>query len=356
MIFLIFFKNHSLSVIVDQVLEARTDLLLRETQRTLQLFDAFMSRTLHLIRTPCHLLLSNLEALRQGANIHEPAVPLIMKSEALIADIVRVSNDFSDSMRFEQGGTLTVTRTSQDLRVIGKRAVDSIYDLCFPGVTLTFEFEAGFTSVCTDGIVLQRVLGHLLRNAAHATREGSITLRISHTENTVVCTVCDTGKGLTSSSFDMFQRYNMTMTTSGAPGVAGVAGGVEAVRKKLESELALTSGNEGIGLGLSLSYALAQSLGAELCFASQPGDTKLWFALPRADHERGSLSPADSYSPAMCHTSLHITSSSRELNPGPAVFESTSCLSHDSVGTHTHAAKCAAEGVFQANKLIPVDC
>ena len=51
--------NHTRCFIRDdseqRVREARTEVLLKEAARSLKMLDAFVSRTLHLIKTPCHI-------------------------------------------------------------------------------------------------------------------------------------------------------------------------------------------------------------------------------------------------------------------------------------------------------------
>ena len=38
--------------------------------------------------------------------------------------------------------------------------------------------------------------------------------------------------------------------------------------------------SKGVGLGLPLSYNIVNSLGGELCYASEPGNTTFYFSLP----------------------------------------------------------------------------
>ena len=45
-------------------------------------------------------------------------------------------------------------------------------------------------------------------------------------------------------------------------------------------DLSNKSKSKGVGVGLPLSYNITNALGGELCFTSNPGDTKFYFSLP----------------------------------------------------------------------------
>jgi signal transduction histidine kinase/CheY-like chemotaxis protein len=325
--------NHTRCFIRDdtgrKVAEAQTEALLVEALRTRKLFDAFVSRTLHLIRTPCHVLLSHLQELnepnaekhlgsrresastavesssaavdsssavvdssaavagigsRRGSagSVGGQGAELLNEATALVTRIVSMTHDFSDAIKFEQGAEIVVRRAPADLRTLGKRALAEALPSVGDEVSLVFEFHAGGSSVHTDPAVLRRVLGHLLRNAAQATSEGKITLRITHKPRAVTIAVVDTGKGLEPGDANVFGRYRQPRESA-----ASIKGMAAANRSNLESDLSLSSGREGLGVGLSLSYSLAQALGAELRYSSVPGNTRFWFDLPREPSEEG---------------------------------------------------------------------
>ena len=69
------------------------------------------------------------------------------------------------------------------------------------------KFAAGGAGVVSDGAVLARVLGHLLKNAAAATSAGqAITLRVTHGADDVTLSVYDTGKGFDDTDEKLFHR------------------------------------------------------------------------------------------------------------------------------------------------------
>ncbi|KAJ1621222.1 hypothetical protein T492DRAFT_887342 [Pavlovales sp. CCMP2436] len=107
-----------------------------------------------------------------------------------------------------------------------------------------------------------------------ATFKGSVTLRVSHgNAEAVSIAVSDTGKGLDPKDPNVFERYQQPSAKKPSVPTVAKPSDVQQSRTKLESDLSLSSGNEGIGIGLSLSYACVQALGGELRYDSQPGAT-----------------------------------------------------------------------------------
>ena len=170
--------NHTRCFIRDdtqrKVREANAEVLLKETQRTLELFDAFVSRTIHLLRTPCHLLLANLEeveanlpgdtaTLTLSANATKSVQGHLFESTKLVREIVAMTSDFSDSMRFEQGAVLVARKEPVNLQSVGKRALTTMLPLVNGReVELVLEFQAGGGSANTDPEVrLFQVCGNL---------------------------------------------------------------------------------------------------------------------------------------------------------------------------------------------------
>lgn len=294
--------NHTRCFIRDdtgrKVREAQTEALLRESLRTRELFDAFVSRTLHLIRTPCHVLLSVLEEIHLLDLAPPPAAgrgalsagarraALLAQCSGHVSRIVEMTRDFSDSIKFEQCASLRTAPAAHDLRELCKAALADAAPLCRPGVKMFLDFAEGGAGVRTDGAVLRRVLHHLLRNAAQATAEGQLALRVSHAPSAVHLSVCDTGRGLDPDDPHIFQRYRQPppVSASDTPWED---------RSKLERDLALSSGNEGVGVGLSLSYSLVAALGGELRYTSAPGATTFSFGLPRDVADASPSAPAE---------------------------------------------------------------
>ncbi|KAJ1456807.1 hypothetical protein M885DRAFT_516864 [Pelagophyceae sp. CCMP2097] len=277
-----------------RVNEARAELMVQELKRSSEFFDAFVSRTLHLVRTPCHVMLANLDRLQEGELSESEASGVVAEVTGSLERVIGMTADVSDIMRFEQGAAMKVQRKPTDIRDLCRAAVDSALPLVTKGVHLSFDFAAGGDSVRTDSLVASRVLTHLLKNSARATASGSIVLKVEHSEEKVTFSVTDSGIGMDLDAVKFYTRYSTDLKK-----VAGLD--LEAAldaRSRVDADLRLESGTEGLGIGLSLSYCLVQSLCGELQGKSALGKgTRFYFDLPRMAEERGSILLAQIYRP-----------------------------------------------------------
>ncbi|KAJ1458118.1 hypothetical protein M885DRAFT_514217, partial [Pelagophyceae sp. CCMP2097] len=290
--------NHTRCFIRDdtgrKVNEARAELMMHELKRSAELFDAFVSRTLHLVRTPCHVVLAELDHVQTGELPRCEADSVLREATHLLEHVIGMTADVSDIMRFEQGAALKVRRQATDLREFCRAAVDLALPLVREGVELIFNFDAGGGSVSTDDVVVVRVLTHLLRNAAAATAQGRIVLRVSHGEDDVMLAVEDTGPGLNTGDLLFIKRYSADLRALEEMPLNDAV----AARGKLEQDLLISSGKEGLGVGLSLSYWLVHALGGELqCESVRGRGTCFWFRLRRGAEDRGGAAPGEVYHP-----------------------------------------------------------
>jgi len=328
--------NHTRCFIRDdtgrRVREARVEAMLKETRRSLKVLDAFVSRTLHLVKTPCHVVQTSLQLLASNLqNEHRVTSEtrlLLEGSMKQLADVTELISDASDVMRFEQGAVMQTVPVPLPLGVLCHACVDEALAISKPDVTVAFELSAGPSIVSLDAKLLHRALRHLLRNAAEATAGGGrITLRVSHsTENAALWTgqqggrvrfeVSDTGCGLPKGSSNIFQRYYPGPLDASDGPVSELT--IEEARASLEASLSFSAPKTtGLGIGLNLTYCLVRSLGGELRYESQPGDTRFWFLLPMEGaqtHEASSSFSAVAQRPASTGTGSSRASSQRGLN------------------------------------------
>ena len=313
-----------------RVRKARTEALLREAERSLKMLDAFVSRTLHLIKTPCHIAQQSLgpinaRVLELSARLPEAdqrwvdgTRTLLDGSMQQLAEVTDLVTDASDVMRLEQGAVMQTVPTYLRLLAVGRAVCGRAAKLCKKRVAVTFDFAAGPSVVKLDSRVLHRALSHLLANAAEATPAGgTITLRVTHAtgyaapaegevggapEPRVCFEVHDTGRGLPDGSSSgprspIFQRYSPGISPLKSPESHSAATpelrrastqealAVEKARLGLEASLSFTNAKKGLGIGLNLTYGLVHSLGGELRFRSKEGggDTAFSFEVPAVD-------------------------------------------------------------------------
>eukprot|EP00218_Dolichomastix_sp_CCMP3274_P007010 CAMPEP_0170135428 /NCGR_PEP_ID=MMETSP0033_2-20121228/2473_1 /TAXON_ID=195969 /ORGANISM="Dolichomastix tenuilepis, Strain CCMP3274" /LENGTH=788 /DNA_ID=CAMNT_0010371027 /DNA_START=31 /DNA_END=2397 /DNA_ORIENTATION=- len=268
-----------------KVREARQEMAAQEMQRSKKLLDNFLSRCLHHIHTPCHVIHSLLHDLQEGLTADTSAtatasaptpqtMQLVRQSQTLMADMVAMINDVSDVMRFDQGLTPKLEVAPANLVTLCQDVVQLTQEnqVLRKGVACYFQWEdeksaAAPVEVMVDGKKLSRVLIHLMRNAAAATTKGRVALTFTREAGgRYRFRVKDTGRGLGTGGSGankqrVFQRY----------------------QEDLDQSLALsahTLRSEGVGIGLSLSYDLVRSLGGELLYTSEPGETEFYFTLP----------------------------------------------------------------------------
>jgi hypothetical protein len=94
--------------------------MVHELKRSAELFDAFVSRTLHLVRTPCHVVLADLDRLQEGGLSRFESDGVLEEATAVLETVISMTGDVSDLMRFEHGAALKVRETS----IGGERPLD----------------------------------------------------------------------------------------------------------------------------------------------------------------------------------------------------------------------------------------
>ena len=356
--------NHTRCFIRDdtgrRVREARADALLHEMQRSLTLLDNFMSNTIHFVRTPCQVLQASLEEaesrIEQVMEALEPEEDkdkdkdkqtgvttlkvgknLVSAAMNQLGALTRTLDDVSDLQRFEQGAAMAPVFVKIELVKLGRTVMAEAAQLCFSNVECVLEISEGPPNIVTDAKQLRRVLNHLLRNAATATLHGSVHLSVQYNppapkeevldgsgsgSGSFKFTVRDTGCGMKVNSVGgsdsgAFEKYHMpsvvTKPRLGRNKTRPNEEEIKVARSMQEDATTLSSASSsnGLGVGLSLSYNIVNSLGGELCFDSTPGDTKFFFTLPARDERQNGAADEASFAPPV---KQHFASSDRPEN------------------------------------------
>jgi PAS domain S-box-containing protein len=274
-----------------KIREERSRLLLAETKRSLKMLDNFMSRSIHHLRTPLHMMQNTCdliaEQLRNPMASRDFSETLGLLDEAAenINDAVTFADNITILARLDQGAELEVKTENVDIRELGKEALASVH-VVFSDAQLFFEQSEGCPSVIsTDKKTLKKILRQLLDNAVRATSEcGIVTLVIGYENDRCTFTVVDTGHGFEMKEPDpssdslplIFQRYHQELLPE------DIIDFEEASSLRSRIEESINSHRQtSIGVGLSLSYFLVQALGGELRCSSAIGQgAKFWFSLP----------------------------------------------------------------------------
>lgn len=288
-----------------KITEARAKLLLEETKRSLKMLDNFMSRSLHHMRTPLHVLQGTIDTVaaslmeiqaipsldQDAASMLQESLHLLHDASGHIDNAVVMIDDISDLARLDQGGSYKLKPRVISLKDFGQKVLSLVSPLATNKVELALELTGGGpTFLNSDADVIEKVLRHLLENAINVTEHGSVTLKIGHEEDRCVFSIIDSGPGIAtyepSASWTdtklppIFQRYHQELLPD------EILDFDQAMNLREKIEQATSSHRKvSIGLGLSLSYHLVLALGGDLRYSSQPGLTKFWFSVPPCHDE-----------------------------------------------------------------------
>ncbi|KAL3787619.1 hypothetical protein ACHAWO_000739 [Cyclotella atomus] len=295
-----------------KIKDVRTKLLIDENERSLRMLDNFLSKTLHHVMGPLHALRGTCELisgrLQDQKGIEESErernCDLLDRAVDTVTTTTRMVADVSDLARFDEGATLRTNYRMISLRDVGLQAIEDIRfdDLILMGdkekvkVSVNFVGQGGPAMIDTDRNVLLRVLAHLLENSVHEVSHrangGNVTLQVTSSKDTnangaILVEVIDDGDCLPAGTC-LDDRGDIIDTSKPAPChryVIGHKNGnndpdeLEKARAKMEEGLRSLKQN-GVGVGLPLSYHLVRMLGGDLRHDKDKTDgTRIYFTL-----------------------------------------------------------------------------
>lgn len=205
--------------------------------------DEFISVVSHELRTPIAIAegtISNAQILigRDKKLADKAGEPLKLAHEQIIF-LAKMINDLSTLSRAERG----FGEEAIDINI--KALVDDMFAEYAPqakqaGLTMNLDSLPGKLMVHTSELYLQELMQNFITNAIKYTKEGSITLMLSHSNDVVTFAVKDTGIGI--SKADQKHIYE----------------------KFFRSEDYRTRETGGTGLGLYVAAKLADKIGTKI--------------------------------------------------------------------------------------------
>jgi CheY-like chemotaxis protein/nitrogen-specific signal transduction histidine kinase len=229
-----------------------------ELEHTAVMREHFIATVSHELRTPMNAILGfNALLLSQVQNKPE-ALNVLNHTRQSADHLMTVINDILDYSQL-QAGELVIQSETFELRLVAEHA----FELFKPRVeSMELDYRLVLDPalpvwVHTDRHRLMQVLVNLLGNALKFTHQGSVVLRVDSADLGVTFSVQDTGIGIAKERQDqIFKRFtqaeNDTQTLYG-----------------------------GNGLGLAISQKVAQLLGGEIGFESEPGQgSRFWLHVP----------------------------------------------------------------------------
>ncbi|WP_105427031.1 hybrid sensor histidine kinase/response regulator [Neorhizobium tomejilense] len=252
----------------------KTDAALQEAKETAESANRAKSRYVvglsHELRTPLNAVLGYAQILERDETIPAPrqsAIKVIKRSADHLSGLIDGLLDISKI----EAGRLQVYSNEINIQDFLDQIVE-MFGLQAQAKGLTFEHERARALpqyVRTDEKRLRQILVNLLSNAIKFTDEGTVKFDVAYRSQVATFTVSDTGRGIAEKDlgriYEPFQR-----------------GEAESIRPM-----------PGLGLGLTITQLLTNTLGGEIAVASTKGEGSIFkVRLMLSAIERPNTAPA----------------------------------------------------------------
>ncbi len=252
----------------------KTDAALQDAKETAEAANRAKSRYVvglsHELRTPLNAVLGYAQILERDETIPAPrqsAIKVIKRSADHLSGLIDGLLDISKI----EAGRLQVYSNEINIQDFLDQIVE-MFGLQAQAKGLTFEHERARALpqyVRTDEKRLRQILVNLLSNAIKFTDEGTVKFEVAYRSQVATFTISDTGRGIAEKDlgriYEPFQR-----------------GEAESIRPM-----------PGLGLGLTITQLLTNTLGGEIAVASTKGEGSIFkVRLMLSAVERPNTAPA----------------------------------------------------------------
>ena len=217
----------------------------REIQTQTDRKSIFLASMSHELRTPMNAIkgFTNMVLRRGKDELSERNLQNLEKVDQASDHLLGMINDLLDLSKIE-AGRMDANPETFDVAKLVDLCASTVSPLVQEGVELCQEVE-DVGEVCTDKGRLQQMTINLLSNAIKFTDAGTVTVRAERSQDQLVVSVTDTGKGIPADELpSIFDEYRQ-------------AKGSENVVQK------------GTGLGLSITKKFAELLGGTIKVESE---------------------------------------------------------------------------------------
>jgi signal transduction histidine kinase len=209
----------------------------------------FLANMSHELRTPLNAIINFSEMLQEDAQDKgdEAYIPDLREINAAGKHLLGLINDILDLSKIEAGRMDLYQETFSVPEL-----VQEVQSLALPlfarnGNELVLDVDPALGEMYADRTKLKQSLLNLLSNAAKFTDHGTITWRISATDESALFSVSDTGIGMTAEHMGrLFQAFS-------------------------QADASTTRRYGGTGLGLAITKQFAQMMGGDMTVESAPG-------------------------------------------------------------------------------------
>jgi signal transduction histidine kinase/GGDEF domain-containing protein len=240
-----------------------TILLLRDITREKEIDrmkNDFISIVSHELRTPLSITREGISLILEGipGGINEKQHKILATAKGNIDRLSRIVNSLLDISRIEAGKIEINKRLVSISSLIRQVAANYETAAREKGLEIRVKLPEKKISLYADTDKLMQIFTNLMNNAVHFTPEGMIELAARETKGKVVCSVKDTGIGISKKDLPkVFSRFQQFGRVAGA-------------------------GPRGTGLGLSIARELVEMHRGKISVDSTEGKgTKFTFTLPK---------------------------------------------------------------------------
>jgi PAS domain S-box-containing protein len=210
--------------------------LFEQAESANRLKSDFIATISHELRTPLHIIMgyNNLLLDNEFGELTEDQANILQRMEHSACELSEIVNAILDISRLDTGRpSLLITKT--DLVVLMdeiRRETESLRE----NSPLTFHWQVSLNTppIFSDPVKIKVILKNLLSNAIKFTAAGSVTVTVTPQQNSVECSVADTGIGISPDSlsiiFEPFRQAESPMTRR----YGGIGLGLYVVRRLLE--------------------------------------------------------------------------------------------------------------------------
>jgi signal transduction histidine kinase len=220
----------------------------------------FLASMSHELRTPLNAIIGYSELLAEECEEvgDEGYLPDLARINTAAKHQLTLINDILDLSKIE-AGRMTIFAEDFDIPTL----LDGVKSMVSPlveknGNTLVLECPPDAGAMHADATKVRQALFNLLSNAAKFTEQGTITLTVRATSDSVSFDVTDTGIGMSEEAIGRpFEAFS-------------------------QAEASTSSKYGGTGLGLALSREFCRLMGGDITVASAPGEGSTFtITLPR---------------------------------------------------------------------------
>jgi putative nucleotidyltransferase with HDIG domain len=225
---------------------ARANSELRQLDR---LKSEFFANISHEVRTPLTSVISPVQSLYQGdLGSLPPAVDrLISQSYRNALRLLDTINQMLDFAKFD-AGRMQLRLAWTNVAELARESVTLFSEVAErKGIALEYTAVETVPGAYLDREKTERVLTNLIRNALKFTEEGTVTVKVGRSQQTIVLSVEDTGIGISTDQLErIFDRFHQV-------------------------DASTTRKHEGTGLGLALAKEACEIQHGSISVSSKPG-------------------------------------------------------------------------------------